>query len=84
MVDTLTRQVALWTIEVGTAAARLPANAARTAFLAEQRRRLAAEARAQGMSEREIAILAESCIAGAERVMRELLARGGVGEGGRT
>jgi len=84
MVENLTRKVALWATEVGTAAAQLPSSDARLAFLAEQRRQLVAGARREGMSEGDAAILAESCIVGAKRIMEELLRRGVTGQGGRA
>jgi hypothetical protein len=74
--EELSRNVAQWATEVGMHAARLPSEAARAAFLAEQHHEIMEEAGRSGMNERDALILAQSCVEGAERIMRELLARG--------
>ena len=82
--DELKRDVMLWATEVGTQAAQLPSKAARAAFLAERHREIMEEARRSGMDKHDALILARSCVEGAERVMRELLARGMPMPGGRA
>ncbi|HEV2186897.1 MAG TPA: hypothetical protein VGR70_06800 [Stellaceae bacterium] len=57
-------------------AAQFPSKPARAAFLAERHHEIMEEARRSGMSERAALILAHSCVEGAEKIMRELLARG--------
>lgn len=79
-----TRSAAQWATDVGLLAARLPSEAARAAFLAKQCRQIMEEARGSGMSEHDTLILAQSCVDGAERIMRELLARGTSMPGGRA
>jgi hypothetical protein len=74
--EDLIRNVTQWATEVGKRAAQLPSEAARAAFLAERHREIMEEAGRSGMSERDALILAQSCVEGAERIMRELLARG--------
>jgi hypothetical protein len=82
--EELKRDVMLWATEVGTRAAQLPSKAARAAFLAERHREIMEESRRLGMDEHDALILARSCVEGAERVMRELLARGMPMPGGRA
>jgi hypothetical protein len=72
----LTRAVAFWATEVGANAAQLPSPAARSAFLAAWHRELVANARRFGMDENGATALADSCVDGAQKIMRELLARG--------
>lgn len=74
--EELIRNVAQWATEVGIRAAQLASKSARAAFLAEKHHEIMEEAGRSGMSERDALILAQSCIEGAERIMRELLARG--------
>jgi hypothetical protein len=74
--EELTRKVAQWATEVGMRAAQLPSKPARAAFLAAQHREIMKEAGRSGMSECDALILAQSCVEGADRIMRELLARG--------
>jgi hypothetical protein len=74
--EELMRHVALWATDVGMRAARLPSKAARAAFLAERHSEIMEETRRSGMAEPDGLILAQSCVEGAERIMRELLARG--------
>jgi hypothetical protein len=74
--EELIRNVAQWATEVGVRAAQLPSKPARAAFLAEQHHEIMEAAGRSGMSERDALILARSCVEGAERIMRELLARG--------
>jgi hypothetical protein len=74
--EELIRNVAQWATEVGMRAAQLPSKPARAAFLAEQHHEIMEEAGRSGMSERDALILAQSCVEGAERIMRELLTRG--------
>lgn len=80
----LTRAVAFWATEVGVRAAQLPSRAARAAYLAAWRRELVADACRLGMDEDAAAALANSCVDGAEKIMRELLARGTPVAGGRA
>jgi hypothetical protein len=82
--EELNRNVAKWVTEVGMLAAQLPSKPARTAFLAERHHEIMEEARRSGMSERDALILAHSCAEGAEKIMRELLARGMPMPGGRA
>jgi hypothetical protein len=74
--EELIRNVAQWVTEVGRRAAQLPSKSARAAFLAERHHEIMEEARRSGMSDRDALILANSCAEGAEKIMRELLARG--------
>jgi DNA-binding Lrp family transcriptional regulator len=74
--EELIRNVAQWATEVGVRAAQLPSKSARATFLAEKHHEIMEEAGRSGMSERDALILAQSCVEGAERIMRELLARG--------
>jgi hypothetical protein len=74
--DQLLDSVTVWVTHIGTQAALLPSEAARAAFLVERCNELVQEASLSGMDEPSVLILARSCIEGAERVMRELLARG--------
>jgi hypothetical protein len=82
--EELKRDVMLWATEVGTRAAQLPSKAARAAFLAERHREIMEESRRLGMDKHDALILARSCVEGAERVMRELWARGMPMPGGRA
>lgn len=82
--DELAHSVAAWVIDIGTRAAQLPSQVARAAFLAERCGDLVQEACRFGMDEHDALILAQSCVEGAERVMRELLARGTLMPGGRA
>ena len=82
--EELKRDVMLWATEVGTRAAQLPSKAARAAFFAERHREIMEEARRSGMDKPDALILARSCVEGAKRVMRELLARGMPMPGGRA
>jgi hypothetical protein len=74
--EELIRNVAQWVTEVGRRAAQLPSKPARAAFLAERHHEIMEEARRSGMNDRDALILANSCAEGAEKIMRELLARG--------
>ena len=82
--EELTRAVAFWATEVSVSAAQLPSPAARGAFLAAWHRELVASARRLGMDYDEATTLADSCVDGAEKIMRELLARGTAVPGGRA
>jgi len=74
--EELIRDVSMWVTEIGTRAAQLPTQAARSAFLAEKYRELMLETRRLGMDEHDAVILVQACVVGAERIMQELLARG--------
>jgi hypothetical protein len=74
--EELISNVAQWAIEVGARAAQLPSEVARAAFLANRHREIMEESLRSGMGERNALILAQSCVEGAEPIMRELLARG--------
>jgi hypothetical protein len=72
----LTETIVAWASDVALRAAQLPSKAARARFLASQRRQLLDQALGEGMGADEAAVLADSCIAGAERIMVELVRRG--------
>jgi hypothetical protein len=72
-----TQKVAAWATEVALQAAQLPTARARSAYLADRHRELLAGAREQGMGEADAKILADTCVQGAQRIMKGLLARGG-------
>jgi hypothetical protein len=82
--DELLHSVTVWVTDIGTQAALLPSEADRAAFLAERCRELLEEACRSGMDEPSALIFARSCVEGAERVMRELLALGTPVAGGRA
>jgi len=82
--DELLHSVTVWVTDIGTQAALLASEPARAAFLAARCRELVEEACRSGMDESSALILARSCVDGAERVMRELLARGTPVAGGRA
>ena len=82
--DELLRSVTVWVPDIGTQAALLPSEADRAAFLAERCRELLEEACRSGMDEPSVLIFARSCVEGAERIMRELLALGTPVAGGRA
>jgi hypothetical protein len=84
MIEDLTRKIAIWATEVGMHAAQLPSTEARSAFLAEHHRTLVAAAQKQGMEEHAAGVLADSCVDGAERIMKEFLARGVPTKSGRA
>jgi hypothetical protein len=82
--DELLHSVTVWVTDIGTQAALFQSEPARAAFLAARGRELVEEACRSGMDEPSALILARSCVDGAERVMRELLARGTPVAGGRA
>jgi hypothetical protein len=82
--DELLHSVTVWVTDIGTQAALLPSEADRAAFLAERCRELLEEACRSGMDEPSALIFARSCVEGAERIMRELLALGTPVAGGRA
>jgi hypothetical protein len=82
--EELIRDVSLWVTDIGMRAAQLPSKTARASFLADKCRKLVEEARRSGIDEPSALILAQSCVDGAERIMRELLARGTPVAGGRA
>jgi hypothetical protein len=82
--DELLHSVTVCVTDMGAQAALLPSEGARAAFLAERYGELVQEACRSGMDEPTALILARSCVEGAERIMRELLALGTPVEGGRA
>ena len=82
--DELLNIVTVWVTDIGTQAALLASEVDRAAFLAKRCSELVQEACRSGMDEPAALILAQSCVDGAERIMRELLARGAPVAGGRA
>jgi hypothetical protein len=76
MPGNLQDKVAAWATDVAVQAARLSSGASRASFFSQRRRELVSAAVAQGMSEPDAAVLADACIGGAKRILRELLRRG--------
>ncbi len=82
MADDLTRTVVAWASEVAARAADLPSRQERDRYLAERRSELLAGAEAEGAAPEAAAVLADSCVGAARRIMTELLAqRAGVPQG---
>jgi hypothetical protein len=75
MSEDLTKKIVAWAAEIGSYAADLPSGQARDAYLAARRGELAAGAVAEGASESDAAILADTCVDAARAIMTELLAR---------
>jgi hypothetical protein len=75
MNEELTRTVVAWATEVARSAAALPSKEARDAYLAARRRELVDGVVGQGANKADAAVLADSCVDAAERIMTELLAR---------
>ena len=73
--EELTRAVVAWATEIARSAAALPSREARDAYLAERRRELIDGVIGQGGTKADAAVLADSCVDAAERIMIELLAR---------
>ena len=71
----LTQTIVAWAGEIARCAAVLPSREARANYLAERRRELMAGAVAEGAAERDAAMLADTCVDAAQRLMIELLAR---------
>jgi hypothetical protein len=71
----LTQAIAQWAAETGRCAADLPTLAAREAYLRERRRALVAGIVAEGTSEQDAAVIADTCIDAARRIMTEILAQ---------
>ena len=82
MSDDLTKKIIVWATEIARDAAVLPSREARESYLAERRRELVSGAMAEGAAEPDAAILADTCVNAARRIMTELLAqRAGVPQG---
>lgn len=81
MTENLTKTIVAWATQIASHAAGLPSRRARDAYLAERRRELMAGALAEGTAERDAAILADACVDAARRIMAELLAHRGGGDG---
>jgi len=82
MTEDLTKKIVVWAAEIAGYAAQLPSRQVREAHLAERRDELVAGAVAEGVTERDAAILADACVNAARAIMTELLAhRAGVPKG---
>jgi hypothetical protein len=75
MTENLTNKIIAWAAETGSYAAKLPSREAREAYLAERRAELLTGAVAEGATEGDAAILAETCVNAARVIMTELLAQ---------
>ena len=74
MTEDLTKKIVVWAAEIAGYAAQLPSRQVREAYLAERRDELVAGAVAEGVTERDAAILADACVNAARAIMTELLA----------
>src|SRR5262249_10268919 len=84
MIEAFAEKAAAWAVEAAMQALQLPSTEARGAYLAERRRELVESALQLGAADRDANLLADACVAGAERIMTELLARGTSGPEGRA
>jgi hypothetical protein len=75
MNEDLTRKIVAWAAETAKCAVELPSKQAREAYLEERRRDLAEGAAAEGAAPHDAAILADTCIDAARRILSELLAQ---------
>jgi len=75
MTENLTNKIVAWAAETGSYAAKLPSRDAREIYLTERREELLAGALAEGASEGDARILAETCVDAARAIMTELLAQ---------
>jgi len=75
MTDDLTTIVADWATEIARSAADLPSRQARESYLAERHNELMAAALAEGASEDDAVVLAETCLDTARRITIGLLAQ---------
>ena len=72
--EDLTNRVVAWATEGARYAAQLPSKEARDDYLRERRRELETGAEAEGVTPRDAAIVADTCVEAARRIMTELLA----------
>ena len=75
MNEELTRKIVAWAAETAKCAAELPSREARERYLEERRRDLAEGAVREGARAHDAAILADTCIDAARRILTELLAQ---------
>jgi hypothetical protein len=69
--EDLTNKVVAWATEIASYAAQLPSKQARDAYLRERRRELVTGAQAEGATPRDAAIVADTCVDAARRIMTE-------------
>jgi len=75
MTENLTNKIVAWAAETGSYAAKLSSRDARETYLTERREELLAGAVAEGASEGDAEMLAETCVNAARAIMTELLAQ---------
>ena len=71
MTEDLTNKVVAWATEIASYATQLPSKQARDDFLRERRRELVTWAQAEGATPRDAAIVADTCVDAARRIMTE-------------
>lgn len=73
MTDDLARKAVAWATGIASCAAELPSRQARDDYLAQRHRELVEGAVAQGASQSDAVVLADTCVDAARRIMTELL-----------